>query len=259
MKFAEPTAEKLWGVILMTDVRPGTERAGGSVRARYDQDLKAWQHRIRPFTWPTVAVGAACLVAGTLITSHRMTWFLATVGASLVTLVICLRNTPPDEVTDLLWGAEGEERTAKQLASLGPGWTIRHDLQARFGNIDHLVSSPAGVFIIDSKNWAGTTTITPRGVLRESKHNAWRRSESDRLVRSIKGCSAGTSESLARLAGLKPKPWVTPVIAIWGEFPQGMVQHHGVWFVAGERLAEWLRAQPPKLNDQRLSALSRVL
>jgi hypothetical protein len=71
-------------------------------------------------------------------------------------------------------GAEGESRTAAALARLGPEWTVWHDLKwpgRRFANIDHLAIGPAGIFVIDSKNWSGTITLKDN-VLRQ---NGYRR------------------------------------------------------------------------------------
>ena len=58
-------------------------------------------------------------------------------------------------------GADGESATAAALANLGAEWTCWHDLHwpgRRFANIDHLAIGPAGIFVIDSKNWSGTLT-----------------------------------------------------------------------------------------------------
>ena len=60
-------------------------------------------------------------------------------------------------------GADGESLTAETLAMLPPGWRVLHDVRwpgRRFANIDHIVIGPAGVFVVDSKNWSGRITIT---------------------------------------------------------------------------------------------------
>jgi hypothetical protein len=71
-------------------------------------------------------------------------------------------------------GAEGESQTAAALAQLGPEWTCWHDLRwpgRRWANIDHLAIGPAGIFVIDSRNWSGAI-IVKDGVLRQ---NGYRR------------------------------------------------------------------------------------
>ena len=60
--------------------------------------------------------------------------------------------------------------TERELRSVErQGWVVAHDLQGRFGNVDHLVVGPGGVYLLDSKNWSGEVsvanglaTVTPR-------------------------------------------------------------------------------------------------
>lgn len=59
-------------------------------------------------------------------------------------------------------GAEGEEATARALQALPGGWRVLNDVRwpgRRYANIDHVVIGPTGVYIIDSKLWAGTITV----------------------------------------------------------------------------------------------------
>lgn len=68
-------------------------------------------------------------------------------------------------------GAEGEEATAAALAALpAEDWTVFHDLRwpgRKFANVDHVVVGPGGVFVIDSKNWTGSISVTDN-VLRQN-------------------------------------------------------------------------------------------
>jgi hypothetical protein len=61
-------------------------------------------------------------------------------------------------------GAEGEQRTARRLASLDQdGWTILHDraLPGSRANLDHLAISPDGVVIVpDTKRWSARWPVT---------------------------------------------------------------------------------------------------
>src|SRR5215207_10676757 len=56
-------------------------------------------------------------------------------------------------------GAEGERRVAEALTQLPAGWLVLHDRLLMPGlaesNLDHLLVGPAGVILIDAKNWAG--------------------------------------------------------------------------------------------------------
>ena len=68
-------------------------------------------------------------------------------------------------------GAEGEAATARALAALpAEQWTVFHDVHwpgRKFANVDHVVVGPAGIFVIDSKNWSGRVDVRD-SVLRQN-------------------------------------------------------------------------------------------
>lgn len=69
-------------------------------------------------------------------------------------------------------GALGEDTTARALGSLPTGWTALHDRRwpgRRLANIDHVVVGPGGVFVVDTKNWSGTLSLS-QGRLRQNGH-----------------------------------------------------------------------------------------
>jgi hypothetical protein len=62
-------------------------------------------------------------------------------------------------------GAVGEALVAGTLASLEDGFVVINDVSKRFGNIDHVVIGPTGVYVIDAKNWKGTVKADGKGEL----------------------------------------------------------------------------------------------
>jgi hypothetical protein len=60
-------------------------------------------------------------------------------------------------------GAEGESATGAVLDQLrAQGWFVMHDVRwpgRPRANIDHIAVGPGGVFVIDSKNWAGRVSV----------------------------------------------------------------------------------------------------
>src|SRR3954471_11514018 len=60
-------------------------------------------------------------------------------------------------------GADGEAATARALGGLNKqAWTTFHDVRwpgRQRANIDHIAVGPAGVFVIDSKNWSGDVRV----------------------------------------------------------------------------------------------------
>lgn len=73
---------------------------------------------------------------------------------------------PPQSETAWRRGAEGERIVAKALASLTEeGGRVLHDrrMPNSKANIDHLVVTPAGVFTVDAKRYAGKLEVRSRG------------------------------------------------------------------------------------------------
>jgi hypothetical protein len=93
-------------------------------------------------------------------------------------------------------GAEGERRTAAVLAELATeGWQVLHDVHwpgRPFANIDHIIVGPAGVLVIDSKNWSGRIDVRD-GVLRQ---NGYRRTQA---------CDGAAQAAAAVAALLQPQ------------------------------------------------------
>jgi hypothetical protein len=53
--------------------------------------------------------------------------------------------------------------------------------------------------------------------------------------------------------------WVNAVVVFWGDFPQGMVEQDNVTYLAGDRLVEWLRSRPAKLNGLEIDRFAAVI
>jgi len=52
-------------------------------------------------------------------------------------------------------GAVGEEKVGEILAALTEGYVVLHDVACPYGNIDHVVVGPNGVFAVETKSHAG--------------------------------------------------------------------------------------------------------
>jgi hypothetical protein len=61
-------------------------------------------------------------------------------------------------------GMEGERKVGKVLKQLPEGWRVWHDLDIGGENIDHVVASAKGVFIIEAKNYSGSVLATSKGL-----------------------------------------------------------------------------------------------
>jgi nuclease-like protein len=226
--------------------------AGRTANDEYQRRYTVWRGRVRKYVLAAaVSIAALELIARTLWPAHGAFYLGLALGLGVSFYVVALEN-PPEHIDRWRRGRDGERRTARALRPLTRhGWTVVHDLDSEYGNLDHVVVGPSGVFLLDSKNLGGEVSVEG-GVLRvrwlEDPDDGY---ESPGLSRRMRASAAGLNR---RLAG--EVRWVDPVVVIWGRFEQGIVQADRVAFVHGEQLAGWLAARTQSLNAdvQRRSA-----
>lgn len=61
-------------------------------------------------------------------------------------------------------GMQGERQLGKVLKRLPDGWRVWHDLDLGGENIDHVVASAKGVFVVEVKNYQGAVLALPGGL-----------------------------------------------------------------------------------------------
>lgn len=233
--------------------RQGT--AGARAERRYRELRREWSRRVLPrarlVLWPVI--GLACL--GVNLPSP-WSWITGAVAGSFFALWLEIRDQLPSHIENWKVGAEGERKTARQLASLeGNGWTVVHDLEGRFGNVDHLAVGPGGAYILDSKVWNGQITLERgRIAVRGPGGNTW---SPDKPARALRRACARNHDALKELTGVSQ--WVTPVMVLWGEFPVGHATVDGVEYVRGDLVREWLLSQPQRLGAQSIARLVSVV
>jgi curved DNA-binding protein CbpA len=66
-----------------------------------------------------------------------------------------LVRSAPRQVKHLLAAAIAEERSARELAGLGIGYSLWHDVDTSAGKIDHIVLGPTGLWALLSEDWGG--------------------------------------------------------------------------------------------------------
>jgi hypothetical protein len=189
----------------------------------------------------------AALLLGFLSPWHPAFVSGVLVGAGLA-IAVWVWDDPPEVIEKWRRGAEGERQTERALRSLRrKGWRARHDLQGKYGNLDHVVHGPSGVFLLDSKNLSGTVRIEEGVFTVHFDASPINDYSLTRLPRSMKGAAFGLRERLLERLG-----WivdVVPVVVVCGNFPQRVANCDGVSCVAVDELAEWLEAQPRRLSD----------
>jgi hypothetical protein len=148
-------------------------------------------------------------------------------------------------------GVVGEQRVAAALAPLaGEHCSLLHDRLLDPGrsrvNLDHVVLSVAGNYLIDAKNWSGEVSVH-QGSLRQRTARGGGRlldEQVDKVRRMAERMESSTScvvEPVICLAGEKSAEFGEPSVV------------RGVLVVPVDRLASWLLTQPRSaaVNDLR--------
>ena len=199
---------------------------------------------------PTILiVGALFIATYTAAAVHfdtRLWWWGAGLIAGCVVGVAgCLSEYAPEHIRRRQRGLAGERRTRRVLAKLErDGWRVRNNVDVGRGDIDHLLIGGGRVYILETKSLLGTVAVE-RGLLvnrqSDDPDEIWRWHG---LAPRLNELGREMSGWIRSDAGVRS--WVQPVVVIWGDFPQGLVDRNGIVYVAGSRLAEWLRQQPPR-------------
>src|SRR5947208_9826911 len=139
--------------------------------------------------------------------------FLAIVG---IAFLLFLRLVTRRQILDaVIWqrGAASEEAVGDALDELAhDGFSVRHDLEQREGNVDHLVSGPTGVFMI------------------ETKHRGFQPADLPKARRQ------------AKQLGAELGIWVTPVICLDKRRSGKPYRDRGIWLVGREHPVALLQA-----------------
>jgi hypothetical protein len=109
-------------------------------------------------------------------------------------------------------GATGELQIASILERFPDDYRVIHDLKTDYGNIDHVIVGPSGVYVIDTKNWRGVVAADGNGELLLNGHPI-KKPEVRNLSRTI----MNIKEKVKTLSGAVP--YVQGVLA----FPSARV------------------------------------
>jgi hypothetical protein len=95
--------------------------------------------------------------------------FILIVGLGVIALLLVNRvtNNLETQRLDFRKGAAGEVLIGYLLEGLPDDYWVIHGLKLKpqYGDIDHIVVGPTGVYAIDTKNWRGVVTADGKGEL----------------------------------------------------------------------------------------------
>ncbi len=116
-------------------------------------------------------------------------------------------------------GAAGEAKLAAALVGV-PNLMVLHDrsVARTRGNLDHLLIAPAGVFVVDAKNYRGRIEVRNLGLFRADKHLFVGRRDCSKLADNMRWQVDAVLGALSVQPG--PRPPVTPVLCfVDGDWP----------------------------------------
>ena len=232
---------------------------GQYAKERYHAGLSRWRRRMSP-RWLMLFGPIFLALLGLLVFGPRA-WreFVIFLTGGIFATLIILFDSPPAHIDWWLSGSEAERRTAKQLKRLDKKqWVVKHDVQRGKWNWDHVVVGPSGVFLIDTKQLSGSAELLADGSLQVIRID----DEEDsyvlhRLHGLIKQNARELSQALREKTGLRE--WVTPVVALWNSFPQGLELFDKVVYLEASGILDWLRNQPAKIDDERRRLIADAL
>ena len=132
------------------------------------QKQRSFNHRLKVVKVIFFLTCALCFVSG-FVAAKMNIWWAAALLIILPAYIILKRllNQHVRLAEDDEKGASGEKDIARYLEQLPNNYIVVNDLYFAdsYGNIDHLVIGPTGVFAIDVKNWRGTVPTDGKGEL----------------------------------------------------------------------------------------------
>lgn len=139
-------------------------------------------------------------------------------------------------LANFLKGAKGEEWVAHELAFLSSDYTVFNGLRLGGGkqNFDHIIIGPAGVHVVETKNWKGIVEF------RDGKLFAGGKEPSRPPIKQVK---AATAELAAYLdeAGCSDLPLHSILCFLGTELPEEIMNVNGVIICTGARLVDVLK------------------
>jgi len=116
-----------------------------------------------------------------LVTLHgRLSWYLIPIGIGLLAVwIVRIANfrVEKHETDRMTWrkGALGEYEVGAELERLPDDYLVFNDINTEeFGNFDHIVVGPKGIFAVETKNWSGLIGTNAAGELTRNGKPLWR-------------------------------------------------------------------------------------
>jgi hypothetical protein len=238
--------------------------AGRSAQFKFRAISKRWRKRVFRRPWLVYAGPAALFVIAAVVERDLVVLTIGVVIGCTLGGLIAIMESPPANVERWRSGYEGEQRTARVLAPLRrEGYALLHDLSDRRssqhnykGNVDHVVVSAAGVFLLDSKWLGGEASISGDTVHVQMRDDA---GDSYALKWAAQGVRAQAQRLQQSIEGETGVRFVKAVMVFWNKFDAEVLEGQRIMFVHGDRLVKWLEEQPQAMSDEWVEGVAAAI
>jgi len=156
-------------------------------------------------------------------------------------------------VQNLKRGRDGERDVAEILDNLKScGAQVLHDIPGDKGNVDHVVISTRGIFVIETKSWSKPDGLWELDFDGEQIYIESRTPDASPIVQSKAECAE--IRSLLRDSTSKTFPVRGVVVFLdWFVNRKPAAKGSGIWVLNPKELAGWIRREPEVLSDADVS------
>jgi hypothetical protein len=169
---------------------------------------------------------------------------------------------PPPSTRAWAIGARGEEKLAAELSKVEGLYVLNDRKVPRTrGNIDHIVISQAGVFVVDAKNIRGRIYVRNRGWPWKPDYRLYVGGRDRSELAANLDWQVDAVGSALILAGIDPMPTITPVLCfIDGDWPfiDRPDEFDGVR-IESERSIGRLVTRKAELDASRIEEIARTI
>ncbi len=199
------------------------------------------------FVWIFVSgFSLAMMMFGTTLAAVGAMSFVIAAALGLWTFRQGLRR-----VESFFKGAKGEERVAAILLDLPDDCEVFHDYVAGNDHIDHVVLSPSGLYVLETKFWNGKVSLEDGCVLVDGK------------LPSRSPVAQVQREALELKSKLKELGWagyIAPVVVFASDtFAPGCAELQGVAILNAAELKSWFAGHVSIFTRMELDRISKLM
>lgn len=169
-----------------------------------------------------------------------------------------LPRRPPRDPEREARERDAYERTHRVLLALPEQqWTVVSPYPLRHGQVAHLVVGTGGVYLVVARKPPGSVRVKDGVPWLRQTGDAQRERPGTDVARKAMDPAQALAREIRSRTGRGPA--VHPVVVLWSEFPQRLVQTNQVTFVHGSDFAGWLRSRPPELDRPGLDEVAQAV